>query len=180
MQIDTFSVSGLGQNNSRSFIVKADANLNALKVITADDFGRTSFGYLASVPSGLLVIGYTDTTLILGADTMDSFGCGSRFLAQLDFTISIDELSNLSALTLFPNPATEHAELLIKLNQPSKALINIYSMEGVLVASQTRELLSNVVNRVSINLRSNSISKGVYICTVQTGDERRAIKMLVQ
>ncbi|TAH38995.1 MAG: T9SS type A sorting domain-containing protein [Bacteroidetes bacterium] len=181
LQIDTFNVSGLGQFNSRSFIVKADENLNALKVITANDFGRATFNYLSSVPAGLLVLGKTDTTLIMGADTMNNFAsCMARFMARLDFTISVDELTYLSSLSLFPNPATERAELLIKLNQPSKALINIYSMEGVLVASLTRDLLSNVVNRVSINLESYTISKGMYICVVQTGVERRAIKLIVQ
>ncbi|MES2590680.1 MAG: T9SS type A sorting domain-containing protein [Bacteroidota bacterium] len=81
-------------------------------------------------------------------------------------------------LNVFPNPATESAQLNFKLSSETPVTISVNNIAGKLIYSENKG--SMVQGRHFANINTAALAKGFYTVTVQTKNGKNTTKLIVQ
>ncbi len=87
----------------------------------------------------------------------------------------IDERSNVSYLTIFPNPAAGILNIERKFGEPSEFVINIYDISGKLIAGNKM-----LKNQDKLQFDLTSFEKGAYLLEVLQGDKKQTERFIIQ
>ncbi|MFT4644327.1 MAG: hypothetical protein ACI8ZX_000728 [Planctomycetota bacterium] len=89
--------------------------------------------------------------------------------------VGVDNFSIKESIKLFPNPFKDTFSISFKNTSASKAHVNLYSVTGKLVKSE-----SLLLNNSSITVDGSGLNKGFYIVEVMTNEGRATSKLLKQ
>ncbi|MFT5877796.1 MAG: hypothetical protein ACI8SA_001661, partial [Dokdonia sp.] len=89
--------------------------------------------------------------------------------------VGVDNFSIKESIKLFPNPFKDSFSISFKNTSASKAHVNLYSVTGKLVKSE-----SLLLNNSSITVDGSGLNKGFYIVEVMTNEGRATSKLLKQ
>ena len=98
-----------------------------------------------------------------------------KFFSQYQRTLSINENSKNTNITIYPNPAKDELHIKLpknNLNQPYQ--INLYDMKGNLVYQSQSSSQS-----FNISLKSKSISRGTYLLRLKNADFNFSQKVIL-
>ncbi len=90
----------------------------------------------------------------------------------------ITENANNISLNVFPNPATENAQVNYTLSSETSVILSIYDVTGKLISSENKGSLSQ--GRHFANINTALLAKGFYSVSVQTNNGRSITKLIVQ
>ncbi len=92
-------------------------------------------------------------------------------------TTNLSEVTSLRGLTVYPNPARGQVWLELGLEASEEPLVEIYSLTGELLMRQHTGALGAGEHLVSLPI--HDLSAGLYILTVSTAGERKAVRLQV-
>lgn len=94
-----------------------------------------------------------------------------------NMTTGLDELEQISGLTLWPNPATDQANIEFTLQQGSNVNIEVYDVAGKMVASES------IAANTGINYHPVDVSDlrpGMYVVRLTGNSEQLTTRMVIQ
>jgi len=156
------------------FLTKYDAGGNVLWAKSAGGISRDIASSVAVNNLGNVYIGgyFFSPTPIFGNTTLintDSAGFTfDIFIAKLNSSVGINELSNQFNITISPNPTSDEITIII----PEKSTIEIFNINGQIIKSIYSKSISTIVD-----LRN--LSSGIYIIKAKT-DKGVAIKKFIK
>ncbi len=165
----TFGSSTL--TNRGLFIVKYDAGGNVLWAKSADDgFGS---GVATDASGNAFITGFfSSPTITFGSITLTRAGNNDIFIAKLNGTTGIEEISSNNSISIFPNPATSSFTLQLKA-QVRDAEVAIYDVLG-------KEMMRNKMTGTSMEIEKGNMPSGVYFIKVWNNDWQRVEKIVVE
>jgi phosphatidylserine/phosphatidylglycerophosphate/cardiolipin synthase-like enzyme len=98
-----------------------------------------------------------------------------RFMQNLTDGISAGNFNR--SVNIYPNPASDMMNIEIGSGNATQVNLNIYSVEGKLIHTQSDELS---VNQSVLNLDVNSFTKGLYIIHIRTNEGSFTTKFVVE
>ena len=113
------------------------------------------------------------------AGAFGSFSNAPRIRLDFDPTVSIqDEEFNESNLVLYPNPASENANLEFELSNKSEVRIDVVDITGKQVYSENMNTLNSGNQKVQIN--TSNFNEGVYFVTLSSEGTKTTKKLVVK
>ncbi len=100
----------------------------------------------------------------------------NRVSAMLTVSIVSTVPAMHDSLSIYPNPATDHAEIQFQLQDPSPVSIKVFSTDGVEVAHYEDALAGGTFFTI---LPTNGLSAGTYFCTVTMNNDTRNASFVV-
>jgi hypothetical protein len=91
---------------------------------------------------------------------------------------SINEKPVLNDVSVYPNPASENAQLVISANKAADIQVQVYNIMGQLVNTFNDEIITGGVHRFTLNVES--LKTGVYFVHVNTANQSITSKLIVQ
>lgn len=109
-----------------------------------------------------------------------TFGRGV-FMSDTYFIVGQDEyadtdIKNGSGLLVYPNPVNSNAYIEFKASEKSDVHINVYDLAGRLVKSLNENGIKGL-NKISLDL--GDLSRGTYVISVVTGNQKLTSKVLI-
>jgi PKD repeat protein len=95
---------------------------------------------------------------------------------SVDYCTAIEDIENLYAMGLFPNPADEVINISLTFGTPQGATISIVNMAGQVVNSFETGVVSNYNNAIDIS----SLPAGVYMARVSSGNQATVRNFVVE
>ena len=113
------------------------------------------------------------------AGAFGSFSSAPRI--RLDFNPSVsvqDEEFNESNLVLYPNPASQNANLEFELMNESEVRINVVDVTGKQVYSENMNTLNSGNHKIKVN--TSNFKEGIYFVTLNTEGTKTTKKLVVK
>lgn len=99
-------------------------------------------------------------------------------LAQQRYLKKATELLQDKKFLIYPNPFSDHAQLLIDLKVKGKVVFQIFDMNGKLCREQSETVVTTGPQFIII--KKEALAKGMYILRFQNGDEIYSSKLLIR
>jgi PKD repeat protein len=97
--------------------------------------------------------------------TATNGNCTDVYTMNISISASIEELSGITAVTLFPNPATDNVNLELNMRDNSTISVSIVDNSGKVVYSENKEV---VEGQNVHSLTTSSLSSGYYNVVLST------------
>lgn len=91
---------------------------------------------------------------------------------------SVKENNTVNNVSVYPNPFSESTTIKFNLNKTSAVNIDVYTLSGKKVYSETRSQLA--VGEQQIRLNRSQLTRGIYLVSIATGAEKFTRKIVVQ
>ena len=88
----------------------------------------------------------------------------------------VEEIENLSALSLFPNPADDVLNISLEFGSAQDAQISIVNMSGQVIETITTGVITNYSNAIDIS----GLAAGVYMVRVASGNQATIRNFVVE
>ncbi len=146
-------------------------NTSAGGTVYAWDFGDLSSSS-AQNPSHLFTPGtYTVTLVVTNAS-----GCSDTTTSVVQFAVGVEEQSEFSSMTLYPNPANETLNMSINLNAGTDVSVVAYDMSGKVMVNENHDMAAGQ-NNLLYNV--SEWSNGIYFFQVTTGDVINTVRVVI-
>lgn len=96
---------------------------------------------------------------------------------QIIITNLVEEQGNISAVKVFPNPASDFITIQLTLKQADRVVLNLIDVTGRKVAGMATGSLSN---SYQLDMPLKQVSAGLYFLTITTGTDSHSLKVLVE
>jgi hypothetical protein len=160
-------VGGYSKSNDGDFNVRKGLNDiwlvklgNTGNIIWKKNYGGTGEDFLYSLKTttdgSIVMVGATDSD---DGDVSGSKGSGDWWVAKTNLVTGIEDLKAVSAVALYPNPATN--EIVIEVNDLNIEAVRIYNLQGKL------EIMAVKPNK---HIDISHLAKGIYITEVSRGN----------
>ena len=169
---------GIIANGKNVVLGKANGGWTSLKS-TAVNISANTWYQLRIVTKGTNIkvyvddmvtpkINYTDASFSNGAIGVRCYNAITRWdnLSVVSSTTSIKELKLNKNISIYPNPAQNFLDVSFKDVQNKSYSVNILSMNGSLIKTQTR-----TTDMALVRFDTRSMPKGTYILSVNSSDE---------
>ena len=93
-------------------------------------------------------------------------------------SISVNEIENITKMTLCPNPTTNNSKLEITAEKSSQVTVAIYSAQGKLIENNTLELEPGIQSSVQLNVANQD--SGVYFVRITEGNKNMKTLRLIK
>lgn len=167
----------IGGNNAMIF--KLDTNGNFMQLKNPVNLtGVSACNSIAIDPNdNIYITGSYSSGVAFGIDTLYSNSIwDDAFLAKLinSPTVSIDQIESPNTqIVLYPNPANDFIDLVVKYTRYNEIEINIYNLTGYLVKS---EKIYGTDTRIKIG----DLGDGIYVMTIKSGNFCDNRKFIIQ
>lgn len=146
-------------------------NTSAGGTVYAWDFGDLSSSS-AQNPSHLFSPGtYTVTLVVTNAS-----GCSDTTTSVVQFAVGVEEESEFSSMTLYPNPANETLNMSINLNTGADVTVVAFDMSGKVLVNENHDMTAGA-NNLQYNV--TEWSNGIYFFQVTTGDVTNTVRVVI-
>ncbi len=147
------------------------------------------FHYQSPICSAFTTTGNINTVrvpfTISNSSPLDQLGSNNHYYATntIDFIaipVGISENSSkttISSLSIFPNPASNNANVSLSLIQDAKVTISVVNTLGQVVSTSTEKANAGKSN---FNIGLNGIAKGIYFVNVKAGTQTATTKLIVE
>lgn len=98
------------------------------------------------------------------------------FNKELVQVSAVNDLKELKAISIFPNPAKDFAHIVFDSNVNSNIDIRVYNIVGKLISSKTVKVSSGL-NDIKLNV--NDFYKGIYLVKIQYENKTQTLKLNV-
>ncbi len=122
--------------------------------ITADTYGNV---YVAG--------NFYSSAITFGSFTLNNTGGSDIFVAKFGTGASINEFSNNTMITVYPNPVTDKLQIEV----PQKSVLIVIDIEILNIEGQTIKTIFSNSKSATVDL--TGLSSGVYIVRVKTAKE---------
>lgn len=145
---------------------------------SAQDYLVKSWQWVDCTP-----LGWVDSiSFELKSSDVGSFGMNTPAFFSLDnfttqLTVGVNELSTISDVHLFPNPATDKIYLQFNQKNNERSVLNIFDIMGGLVKTEVLEPVSGWNNQT---LDLSSLKSGIYFIEIKHGEYTEKIKIVKQ
>lgn len=166
--------------------VYTTANINYGFTVNVSQSGNLpSANLTAGVPAGTFTYSWSTgaTTQNITATTAGTYTVtvtsarGCTVTGSANVVVSgIEDLNNVSSLSLFPNPTTNNATLEVAVKETTEATIIVTDVMGRTLHLMNEQLV-NGVNRLQIS--TFNFAGGIYFVTVKNGAHSNTIRMVV-
>jgi len=95
-----------------------------------------------------------------------------------DITIDVPEASNISSVSVYPNPASDNLNVEFNLNQNNEVNITLTDMIGKVIYQNNNKTAT--AGTVKYNINTGSVNAGMYLLSVQIGNEISTQKVVVR
>jgi len=95
---------------------------------------------------------------------------------SVDYCTGIEEIDNLSAMSIFPNPADDVLNINLTFGVAQDAIVSIVNMAGQTVYSSNTGLVSNFTNAIDIS----NLASGLYMAKVTSGNQATIRNFVVE
>lgn len=148
------------------------SNTSTGGTIYAWDFGDQS-GSSSQNPSHVYTSNgsFTVTLIVTNAS-----GCNDTITSVVQNFVGVIEQHSVNAVTLFPNPASENATVMMSLNEPTEVSVMMFDMAGKLFLSESVNM-SQGDNLYQINVAG--MSEGIYFVRLTAGGFTQTMKLVV-
>lgn len=157
-------------------LVKKGFFIQSKKMLSKLSSSPSLYVYTDSLPAGVYHL-----TLNIHSQLQPDVTLTKNIIVTITGSTDIDEKQAEQAVYIYPNPANEVIYLKLNNIQSSKIDLKIYSISGDLVLSQTLNSTGNNCD-FTCNLaesRGKKISKGEYICQINTEKEVICKKLVI-
>lgn len=115
---------------------------------------------------------------IYNYDGSYGFASESRGMEVLTMNVGVEEISVAESLAIFPNPTHGTTQLSFNLPEASEVTAVVYNLVGEVVMNRSFGTLSAGEQQEIIDF--NGFQAGVYLVSVQAGDEISTLRVTVQ
>jgi PKD repeat protein len=146
---------------------------------TADTDGNYSFNNLAYGTYKLYADfpGYSgDPTFVTLTPIADSVNNAQILLGPATIT-SVEETSAIDGVTVFPNPTTDNATLMVETSKTAQLNLTIVNMVGQVVDSQT---VNAFTGKNMVQLNTNGLAQGVYTIVLRDSNGVAKVQRLIK
>jgi len=146
---------------------------------TADTDGNYSFNNLAYGTYKLYADfpGYSgDPTFVTLTPIADSVNNAQILLGPATIT-SVEETSAIDGVTVFPNPTTDNATLMVETSKTAQLNLTIVNMVGQVVDSQT---VNAFTGKNMVQLNTNGLAQGVYTIVLRDSKGVAKVQRLIK
>ena len=91
--------------------------------------------------------------------------------------VGVDELTNRSSFTVFPNPATTSASIEISLDNKSEVAISVLDLQGKQVVTKNYGVFST---SSVINLNTTDYPSGIYLVEVSVNGQKATKRLIIK
>lgn len=92
--------------------------------------------------------------------------------------VGLQPVATVKNVTVSPNPATDFADVQLSLTESRKVEISIFDMMGKVVSTSNQGVVSSGNHTFRIN--TSSLTSGIYLFTIKTGDSQVTKKVIVK
>jgi PKD repeat protein len=114
---------------------------------------------------------YTVTLIVTGSN-----GCTDTATQVLNVGVGVQEVANVSGITMYPNPANDNLTIEIGMNEGAKATIVIFDLSGNVIVSETQHLGSGS-NTLTYDVAN--WSNGIYFVRITSGTSVTTLKEVI-
>ncbi|UPT66969.1 MAG: PKD domain-containing protein [Sphingobacteriales bacterium JAD_PAG50586_3] len=146
---------------------------------TADANGAYSFTSIAYGTYKLYADfpGYTgNPTFVTITPIVDSIADAQVLLGPANLT-SVEETSVIDGISLFPNPTTDNATLVVEASKTSQLSLTVVNMVGQVVGTQT---INAYAGKNIVQLNTDSLAQGVYTIVLRDSKGVAKVERLVK
>ena len=116
----------------------------------------------------------------LTSSDVGSFGINTPTYFSMDnfvtqSTVGVEELTNLSNLSLYPNPANQYAILNYESNLVTELNVTVSDISGKEVQSKS---IQTTIGNNKLELNIETLESGVYFITITDGGNSKKIKLI--
>jgi hypothetical protein len=152
-----------------------------------DETGETAIATFATPLAGLGLEGQAITVVASGFLDPSNNSNGAQFglyaalatggnLVELNNTSSIDDIFEVSSLTVYPNPVTTEVNVSFNLKQDSDVQIDLVNLLGSQMVSDRLNYFSgNYQHTINVG----NLPEGIYILVIRAGDEAVSRKVQI-
>tara|TARA_R110001592_G_scaffold163037_1_gene396737 strand:+ start:12241 stop:13230 length:990 start_codon:yes stop_codon:yes gene_type:complete len=97
---------------------------------------------------------------------------GTTFEVTDNATLSTKSYNKISALKMYPNPATNQVS--IQLNDGTSGKVSVYNITGKLIVEET------ITNQKEANINTSNFAKGVYMVIFESKTAKQVNKLIVK
>lgn len=94
--------------------------------------------------------------------------------------LSVNELTEVSAVTVYPNPATEIISIDITVQMQDDFNVQLYSLDGRKAAEVLNGTLMPGKHSLILHTKLHNLSSGVYYLLIESSSGRRVEKLVIQ
>ena len=171
VSVSTLPTADFTSSTTNANVTFTDASTGATSY--SYDFGDGNNSSSASPVHAYAANGTYTVTLTV----MNNSGCSSTKQATVSITVGIEELDNLSSVSLFPNPLNNQAKIELILTDRNNITINIYDITGKSVMNVINQKLDAGIH--TINIDASEIPAGIYFTRISTEKSTKILKMIV-
>jgi PKD repeat protein len=104
-------------------------------------------------------------------------GCSDTTTFNVSITVGVEEISTITALNLFPNPANNEANIEISISSNAIISLQMYDINGKVVISSSVTELNQGQNKISIDL--SAVPAGIYYVQITSESFNKIAKLAV-
>ncbi|NOR86576.1 MAG: T9SS type A sorting domain-containing protein [Bacteroidales bacterium] len=109
--------------------------------------------------------------------TTDTSAWADNFSFHIPWNIGLNEMQNISQLSIFPNPATTTVSIQFLAKENMELKVSISDILGKTITEKTMEISSGNF-KTSFNV--SEFNNGVYFIELQQGDRKNVLKFVVK
>jgi hypothetical protein len=136
--------------------------------------GFSSYNWNTSATTQTISV-TTDGTYIV--TVTDTNSCSNSDTIQVQFSVGINQISAISYIKIYPNPASDKVTLQLSADEKEEVTVSIQDMKGRTLLSDSRTL-----NRGEIRFEYDlsGLSQGIYFIRLQSSDGQIVHRLIVQ
>jgi hypothetical protein len=155
------------------FLTIGFLNLTAQNMYVRSYSGNQDTYTISSVEK----ITFNNGSMYIATNTETNFyNCDDiRFVAFQNYNVGIVAFDDQNRVSIFPNPVTDILNIRTNNTQVQSCSIEIYSIDGRLIHSETVELSSS-----NHAIQVSNFANGVYLCKINNGSKISTTKFIKQ
>lgn len=170
-QVITVTVKYASNNNP---VVNANVNILGSNICVNAKTNATGLATLNIHPT---IIGEVLKVTVTGEDVIPYFGT-----ITVTNTSSVENFTQNSEISIYPNPFSDHVEITYSTNQHSEVFLGIYDSKGQLVKTLVNETQNSGIHKVKwngISDRGEQLAEGTYICKLSVGEKTSSLRLIL-
>lgn len=135
------------------------------------------YGPAGSPPFGYKIIDSNGN--VIAGQLQNNFNFGTQLVVGLETAnvVSVDEITSLTSIEMYPNPTHSNVNIAFELTEPDHITIKVVNILGQVVKSHDLGTLSS--GHTTKNIDVSNLSSGLYLININTKDSQVVRKLTI-